>query len=358
MRNACCGVAELAGIVLAVSGGPDSTALLWLAARWRSGLSAGRRLIAVTVDHGLRPEAAREARAVKRLAQQARRRAPHAALDRHEAEDRHPGGGARWRAIVCWRRLRAKRAPTICSPRTRSTTRPKRAVAAAARQRHRRPRRRWRTRRRSDRRRRHPAGPAAARTFRSRGCIATLQGREDRLRRRSDQPRSALRPAAAARADAGAGGRGAGDASGWRCWRRGCAPGRMHALEVLADGAERVLSPGPWTAGEPVDNRRARIRCACRRRSGCGCSAARSTVRARGAGRTGQARGAAAKPGSEARQTSARLRRTLAGAADHPRTRQAHRRARRPQRSQPRRRKRRLTKRDDRIAFSLPTETV
>ena len=55
-------------IVLAVSGGPDSIALMWLAARWRRTLSRGPRLIAVTVDHGLRAEAAREARDVKRLA--------------------------------------------------------------------------------------------------------------------------------------------------------------------------------------------------------------------------------------------------------------------------------------------------
>jgi len=55
-------------LVLAVSGGPDSIALMWLAARWRRGLRKGPRLIAVTVDHGLRAEAAREARDVKRLA--------------------------------------------------------------------------------------------------------------------------------------------------------------------------------------------------------------------------------------------------------------------------------------------------
>jgi tRNA(Ile)-lysidine synthase len=55
-------------IVLAVSGGPDSIALMWLAARWRRALARGPRLIAVTVDHGLRSEAAREARDVKRLA--------------------------------------------------------------------------------------------------------------------------------------------------------------------------------------------------------------------------------------------------------------------------------------------------
>ncbi len=55
-------------IVLAVSGGPDSIALMWLAARWRSTLARGPRLVAVTVDHGLRVEAAAEARDVKRLA--------------------------------------------------------------------------------------------------------------------------------------------------------------------------------------------------------------------------------------------------------------------------------------------------
>jgi tRNA(Ile)-lysidine synthase len=55
-------------IVLAVSGGPDSMALMWLAARWRRALTHGPRLIAVTVDHGLRAEAVREARDVKRLA--------------------------------------------------------------------------------------------------------------------------------------------------------------------------------------------------------------------------------------------------------------------------------------------------
>src|SRR6476619_3590393 len=55
-------------LVLAVSGGPDSVALMWLAARWRRALRKGPRLVAVTIDHGLRKEAAREARDVKRLA--------------------------------------------------------------------------------------------------------------------------------------------------------------------------------------------------------------------------------------------------------------------------------------------------
>ncbi len=61
-------LSEASALVLAVSGGPDSTALMWLAARWRAGAKHGPKLIAVTVDHGLRPESAREALAVKRLA--------------------------------------------------------------------------------------------------------------------------------------------------------------------------------------------------------------------------------------------------------------------------------------------------
>lgn len=54
------------GLLLAISGGPDSTALLFLAARWRK--KSKTKLAAVTVDHGLRPEAKREAAAVAKLA--------------------------------------------------------------------------------------------------------------------------------------------------------------------------------------------------------------------------------------------------------------------------------------------------
>lgn len=67
-RELFAGLKSLPALVLAVSGGPDSTALLYLAARWRRALKSGPELTAATVDHGLRAEAAREAREVKRLA--------------------------------------------------------------------------------------------------------------------------------------------------------------------------------------------------------------------------------------------------------------------------------------------------
>jgi tRNA(Ile)-lysidine synthase len=53
-------------VLIAVSGGPDSTALLLMAAEWakRRGKT---RIEAATVDHGLRPESANEAKAVAAL---------------------------------------------------------------------------------------------------------------------------------------------------------------------------------------------------------------------------------------------------------------------------------------------------
>lgn len=68
----------LGGLVIAASGGPDSTALLILAAGWAKRLRRPPKLLAVTVDHGLRPQAAAEAAAVKRLAR--RLGVPHRTL--------------------------------------------------------------------------------------------------------------------------------------------------------------------------------------------------------------------------------------------------------------------------------------
>jgi tRNA(Ile)-lysidine synthase len=62
-------------ILIAVSGGPDSTALLWLLSRWRSALKKSPQLVAATVDHRLRPEAKAEAATVGKFAR--RLKIPH-----------------------------------------------------------------------------------------------------------------------------------------------------------------------------------------------------------------------------------------------------------------------------------------
>jgi tRNA(Ile)-lysidine synthase len=73
------GLEGLPGFVIAVSGGPDSTALLTLAAQWAKRQKKRRpKLLAITIDHGLRPQAAAEAAAVKRLAR--RLGVPHRTL--------------------------------------------------------------------------------------------------------------------------------------------------------------------------------------------------------------------------------------------------------------------------------------
>src|SRR5579859_3352940 len=62
------GLEQFPVLLLAVSGGPDSTALMLLAARWRKSLKGKPKLIAITIDHGMRKEAKREAADVGKLA--------------------------------------------------------------------------------------------------------------------------------------------------------------------------------------------------------------------------------------------------------------------------------------------------
>ncbi len=57
-------------LVLAVSGGPDSIALMRLAAQWADNRSVLPQIYAVTVDHGMRPESVHEARQVATWAAQ------------------------------------------------------------------------------------------------------------------------------------------------------------------------------------------------------------------------------------------------------------------------------------------------
>lgn len=56
-------------VALAVSGGPDSLALLHLAARWREERGAAPELSVLTVDHALRPGSREEAEMVARTAE-------------------------------------------------------------------------------------------------------------------------------------------------------------------------------------------------------------------------------------------------------------------------------------------------
>ena len=59
-------LARAKSVLIAVSGGPDSTALLIMAAEWAARRGRGR-VAAATVDHGLRPESAAEAKGVAAL---------------------------------------------------------------------------------------------------------------------------------------------------------------------------------------------------------------------------------------------------------------------------------------------------
>ena len=119
------GLENLPGLILAVSGGPDSTALMVLAARWAKARQRAPKLIAVTVDHGLRAEAAAEAAAVKRLA----RRLGVAHQTLHWC-GKKPKSGLQEAARNARYRLLAEAAcapdTNISSPRIRSTIRRRR----------------------------------------------------------------------------------------------------------------------------------------------------------------------------------------------------------------------------------------
>jgi tRNA(Ile)-lysidine synthase len=97
------GLEGLPGIVIAVSGGPDSTALLLLAARWaKRQKRRPPKLVAVTVDHGLRPQSAAEAAAAKRLAR--RLGVPHRTLRWRDKKPKsglqNAARGARYRLLA------------------------------------------------------------------------------------------------------------------------------------------------------------------------------------------------------------------------------------------------------------------
>lgn len=61
-------LAEFRGLLLAVSGGPDSLALMWMASRWAAARDTAPSLCVATVDHALRPGSRAEAEHVGVLA--------------------------------------------------------------------------------------------------------------------------------------------------------------------------------------------------------------------------------------------------------------------------------------------------
>jgi tRNA(Ile)-lysidine synthase len=62
------GLLKARGLVLAVSGGPDSTAMMHLAADWHRRNAVALTMSVASVDHGLRPEAASEVQVVAQAA--------------------------------------------------------------------------------------------------------------------------------------------------------------------------------------------------------------------------------------------------------------------------------------------------
>ena len=92
-------LAQAGEVALALSGGPDSLALLLLASAARPG-----RVCAATVDHRLRPEAAAEAAMVAGVCR--RLGVPHTTLPVHVADDRRgiqaAARDARYAALAAW----------------------------------------------------------------------------------------------------------------------------------------------------------------------------------------------------------------------------------------------------------------
>lgn len=69
MQALFAGLVGEAGLVVGVSGGPDSMALMGALSVWRESGGNSKRIYVATVDHGLRPDSAEEAAMVARQAQ-------------------------------------------------------------------------------------------------------------------------------------------------------------------------------------------------------------------------------------------------------------------------------------------------
>ena len=281
MRNVCSRTGRpRLRIVLAVSGGPDSIALMWLAARWRRALARGPRLFAVTVDHGLRAESAREARDVKRLARSLD--LPHRTMCWTGAKPKTglpaAARAARYRLLA--QAARAHGATHILTAHTRDDQAETllmrmlrgsgiAGLAAMARQ--------------SRARRRVLARPLL--NVSKSQLVATLKKAKVDFADDPTNRDTAFHAAAAPRDDAGSGGRGrrcpqSGAAGIAACPRQcgGGSSGRWRRALSRAEGS-RGIAAGSLPPASRID---ASFRCqgvcrACRRKSGFGCCCARSS---------------------------------------------------------------------------------
>jgi tRNA(Ile)-lysidine synthase len=89
-------LARFPQVALAVSGGPDSLALMHLAVAWRAERAGAPALTVLTVDHGLRQSSRREAELVGRMAEELD--LPHAVLNWKSSGPQAPNLQARARA--------------------------------------------------------------------------------------------------------------------------------------------------------------------------------------------------------------------------------------------------------------------
>ena len=222
-----------------------------LAARWRKARRRGPKLVAVTVDHGLRPEAKREATAVKRLA-----RSLGVAHRTLRWTGRKPSTGlqaaaraARYRLLAAAARRAGARhvltAHTLDDQAETVLIRLARGsglggLAAMARVSP------------------LPAGEATdillVRPLLGRAQVPAgrdLAQRRHRLCRRSDQPRSALHPGPAAGGDAGAATRGPGAAAAGAAGAPGAA-GRGGAGGRGRAGGGRACAPSRGPQRGPI----------------------------------------------------------------------------------------------------------
>ena len=234
-------------LVLAVSGGPDSVALMWLAARWRRALARGPRLVAVTVDHGLRTEAAREAREVKRLARSLD--VPHRTLRWTGAKPKTglPAAAREARYRLLAKAARQASATHILTAHTRDDQAETllmrllrgSGVAGLA------------CMARRDRTRGRASGAPVAERFEVAARRDTQKGK-DRLRRRPDQSRHGVHAPAFANADDGAGRR------GWRRSQPGTVGGTARPGQRGGGGAGRG---GRALSGADRSRKRVERRC-------------------------------------------------------------------------------------------------